>query len=289
MAHDNSLTLSIVIPVYNEQRYIKACLEAIAAQTIKPLEVIVVDNNSIDKTVEIAQKFPFVRVIKEPKQGRGYARSAGFDAARGDIIGRIDADSLIYGDWAERVIGDFKDDNIGGITGLGKTNVILGLPGLYTTFWSRVYFWTTHSLFRADTMWGANMAIRKSTWVKAREAITLDDSIVHEDQDLSMVVLGLGMKIIQDNDLLIMTSGRSYLYWPKFWEYFKRTFKTKNYHLQKNTIAADSPLRLSFFTVLPGAIIGWALTGVFIVYSFVSWPIFALTKYYNKKARQIPR
>ena len=50
-----ALTLSIVIPVFNEERYIKACLDSIAAQTVKLDEVIVVDNNSTDKTVLIAK------------------------------------------------------------------------------------------------------------------------------------------------------------------------------------------------------------------------------------------
>ena len=61
MSAKNKLTLSIVIPVFNEQRYIKACLDSIAAQTVKPDEVIVVDNNSTDKTVQIAKKYKFDR------------------------------------------------------------------------------------------------------------------------------------------------------------------------------------------------------------------------------------
>nr|MDQ2973765.1 glycosyltransferase [bacterium] len=67
------MTLSLVIPVYNEEYNIKRCLTAIAGQTIMPDEVIVVDNNCVDKTIEIAKSFGFVTVVKEPKQGRTYA------------------------------------------------------------------------------------------------------------------------------------------------------------------------------------------------------------------------
>jgi glycosyltransferase involved in cell wall biosynthesis len=50
-------TITVVIPTYNEEDYIKPCLDAVFAQTVLPDEVIVVDNNSTDKTVEIVSKF----------------------------------------------------------------------------------------------------------------------------------------------------------------------------------------------------------------------------------------
>ena len=286
---NSALTLSIVIPVYNEENYLKACLDAIAVQTVRPHEVIVVDNNSTDRSVEIAKSYDFVKLVTEKRQGRGFARSAGFDAASSDILGRIDADSILAPDWAERVLNDFKDQTVYGVTGLGQTNLIFGINSFYITFWSRVYFWTSHALFQANTMWGANMAIRRSAWMEARAHTCPDDQLVHEDQDLSLVMLGQGRAIVQDNKLLIKTAGRSYLYWPKFWEYLKRTFKTKQYHIDKHTLADNSPLRINALILLPGAIVGWFFSGIFIVYSLLSWPIFALIKRFNKKWKQLLR
>jgi cellulose synthase/poly-beta-1,6-N-acetylglucosamine synthase-like glycosyltransferase len=60
------MNVSIVIPVYNEADALAACLEAIAEQTIAPLEVIVVDNNSTDTSAAIAQGFDFVRLVSGP-------------------------------------------------------------------------------------------------------------------------------------------------------------------------------------------------------------------------------
>jgi glycosyltransferase involved in cell wall biosynthesis len=282
---NSALTLSIVIPVYNEERYIKHCLDAIKAQTVMPLEVIIVDNNCTDKTIEIAEKYDFVKVVNEPRQGRGYARSTGFDAAGGDIIGRIDADSIPAKNWVERATSDFQNDDIAGVTGLGMTNVILGFSKWYTTFWSRMYFWTAHSIFRALTMWGANMAIRRSVWQLAKPDVCLDDKEVHEDQDLSMVILGQGGRIIQDDKLLIRTSGRSLLYWPKFWDYFKRTFTTRDYHLAKNTLKKDNPLRSKLGEIWFGAAIGWLFTGLFFIYSLLCWPIFVFSKKLYRQAK----
>ena len=62
------MKVSVVIPSYNEEKYIGRCLEGIALQIEKPDEVIVVDNNCTDKTVEIAEKFG-ATIIKEKKQG----------------------------------------------------------------------------------------------------------------------------------------------------------------------------------------------------------------------------
>ena len=88
-----SKSLSIVIPVYNEASRLAACLQSIADQSEAPEDVIVIDNNSTDNSLSIAQQFPFVRVIHEKRQGIVYARNAGFDAVQADIIARIDADS----------------------------------------------------------------------------------------------------------------------------------------------------------------------------------------------------
>ena len=72
------LTISVVIPAWNEEKYIEEALDLIAKQTIQPLEVIVVDNNSVDNTVAIAKR-KGARVIKEARQGITPARNAGFN------------------------------------------------------------------------------------------------------------------------------------------------------------------------------------------------------------------
>src|SRR5438309_1400799 len=93
------MKVSIVIPVYNEGPALGACLDAIARQTSRPFEVIVVDNNSSDDTVPIARHYGFVRLIHEKRQGVVHARTAGFNAARGDIIARIDGDTILPENW----------------------------------------------------------------------------------------------------------------------------------------------------------------------------------------------
>src|SRR5687767_1835934 len=99
MLMNTRLRVSLVIPAYNEESHLRACLDAVAAQTVRPFEVIVVDNNSTDTTVAIARSYSFVAVMHESQQGIVYARNAGFNAARGDIIARIDADTHLSPNW----------------------------------------------------------------------------------------------------------------------------------------------------------------------------------------------
>src|SRR5690606_756442 len=104
-------------PVYNEEGQLAGCLDAIARQTVKPLEVIVVDNNSTDNTATIARSYSFVTLMSEKKQGTAHARNAGFNAAKGEIIGRLDGDSVIPDNWVERVQDIFRDESVDAFSG----------------------------------------------------------------------------------------------------------------------------------------------------------------------------
>ncbi len=99
--------ISVVIPAYNEERLIGKCLDAFASQrTRHDFEIIVVDNHSTDRTADIVRSYASrlpVRVVWEPRKGRGRARATGCAAARGDIIASTDADAIVPSDWIERI------------------------------------------------------------------------------------------------------------------------------------------------------------------------------------------
>jgi len=243
-----SLTLSIIIPVYNEEHHIRGCLESIKKQTVKPDEVIVVDNNCTDDTIRIAKQFSFVQVIKEPKQGLIPARNRGLDTAKSDILGRIDADVRLFPDWVEKVKKSFDDPSVMAATGVAVTNI---LPKPFTwphgTLWTRLYFMWRESAHGIRLIWGANMALRQSVWQKIKADAQKDDSLVHEDQDLSYLLAGEGFKVAWNDHMRVSTGGQQYHEWAKLYEYFSRDIKTKKLHRARGTLNNPESLRINLF------------------------------------------
>lgn len=249
------LTLSLIIPVYNEERHIGACLDAVAAQTRMPDEVIVVDNNCTDRTIEIAEQYDFVTVVRESRQGHAPARSAGFNAASGDILGRIDADSRIEKEWAQTVLSTFESSSdIVGVGGVGKTVFIPGINFVRSTLFPRAYYWFAHAGYRTITMWGANMAVRRSAWEKVASKTILDDPLVHEDQDLSLWLAASGGVIVQNNALMMRTNGQTYRFLPKTLLYYRMFLHTRQLHARNGNLSSPRLHRLGFWQTLPGYI-----------------------------------
>lgn len=219
-------SLSIVILAYNEEEYLSACLDAIAGQTQPPDEVIVVNNNSTDRSVEIAERYPFVTVIHEKQQGMIPARNAGFAKARGDILARIDADTVLEPDWCERVRSNFADMPDVGLTGPGYMQAV-PLFGRKTTFWSRSYNLGALSDFRFYVLWGGNMAIRARVWPEVLPYLAKHDNEVHEDQDISSALNMLGHTIRFDSNLLVTVDATRFWSMRKLVEYYMRSVKTR--------------------------------------------------------------
>ncbi len=230
-------SLSIVIPAYNEESALGACLDSIACQTVLPDEVIVVDNNSTDRTAAIAASYPFVTLIHEVAQGRAHARNAGFSAAHGDIIGRINADVLLCQDWVRHARQAFDSNQaLGGLTGPLVTDTIPGTAALSSTFWPRLYFRLVKTVLRTQTMLGGNMLISQQAWATVKHETCLDDLLVHEDQDISLLLAGYGYEVRQDNRLTAALSGQHFHSWEKLTEYTNRMYATRNRHRRLGTL-----------------------------------------------------
>jgi cellulose synthase/poly-beta-1,6-N-acetylglucosamine synthase-like glycosyltransferase len=187
---DKTLTLTIVIPVFNEEDYIAACLDSIAGQAVAPKQVILVDNNSTDDTVKIAKTYSFVTVINEPRQHQSFAQQTGFNAAGGDIIGRIDADSVLPADWTKKTLDYFaKNPEVVGITSSSQPyDVSIASAG---TSVFKFYIGLASRLAGARMLWGANCAVRRSAWRKVADKVMTRGDI-WEDFDLSFCLAAYG-------------------------------------------------------------------------------------------------
>ena len=95
----NNRTVSIIVPVYNQELYIKECIDSILSQTYNNFELILVDNGSSDESINICEKYAKIdkriKVIKEAKRGVSSARNAGLKNATGKYIAFTDADDTI--------------------------------------------------------------------------------------------------------------------------------------------------------------------------------------------------
>lgn len=108
-------TVSIIVPVYNEEEYIEAALQSILNQDAPGVEVIVVNSQSTDRTVELASKYP-VAILQAPR-GKLKARAVGIENASGEIIVACDGDSIYPPGWLDKLIRHFDNPEVVAVSG----------------------------------------------------------------------------------------------------------------------------------------------------------------------------
>lgn len=109
------MSVSIIIPAFNEENYISACLESLRGQKA---EIIVVDSSTDDKTSEIAKRFE-TKIIRLPKATVGKAKNAGVSQATSEIVAFMDADTVAPPNWVEMVTHSLRDGVVG-VTGVKR-------------------------------------------------------------------------------------------------------------------------------------------------------------------------
>lgn len=192
--------ISVVVPAFNEENYLPACLAAIRKQTFKDFELIVIDNNSTDKTAEIAQKYGAC-VVRETDQGMIPAREKGFRQAKADIIARTDADTVVPSDWLELIYRAFENNpDVTGVTGRYLTDSTV------FRLWNTVLINILSNLVMGHVLLvGSCMALRKSAWEKIN--VHKNENFYLEDWDLSCHLCQEG-KLKRIDELTIPFSDR---------------------------------------------------------------------------------
>ena len=107
--------ISVIVPIYNVEKYLRRCVDSIIAQTYSNLEIILVDDGSPDNCPaicdEYAKKDSRVRVIHQKNGGLSAARNAGLDAASGDYIGFVDSDDYIALNMYEKLYNTLRNNS----------------------------------------------------------------------------------------------------------------------------------------------------------------------------------
>lgn len=230
-------SISIVIPAYNEQRHLAACLDSIARQSTQPQQVIVVDNNSTDKTRQIAERYSFVEVVAEPMQGIVHARNAGFNAATSDIIARIDADSYLPENWVAMISEYFsRQDKMTALTG-GVRFYNVRLSAMVSWAYNTLVFSFNKFLIGHPSLWGSNMAIPREVWLSVRSQVCTRTGI-HEDLDLSMHLFAAGIPTVYDKKIIVQARLQPTVYTNRkqLWDYLQWWPRTLRVHHKKTWV-----------------------------------------------------
>lgn len=200
---------SVIIPAKNEEKYLTACVESIQKQQGSfCIEIIVVDNGSTDKTNEIASRLG-ARVINEPIAGVGRARKIGTEAAQGDYILHVDADTRLPEDYLLRAIKIFEHES--DLVCLGGQVFFYDAP-----WWMNILRFFSHRLFyfyarlvsgeKVGPL-GNNMIFHKNDYEKTSG---FDVGLKFgEDADISRKLSELG-KVKIDFSLRCFASSRRY-------------------------------------------------------------------------------
>ena len=200
------MTVSVVVPAYNEERFITPCLRSLLDQDQPFEEIIVVDNNSRDRTAEMARACG-VRVLRETRQGQSPARNRGFDEARGQIIARVDADTIVPPGWARRVRAAFDGGRIDAVTG-PTVFYDISLPSLWSGAHRLTYFRAFRLLCGHHALFGSNMALSRRIWASIRDTVCMDDRNLHEDMDVTFHIREAGGRVRFDPELQATISAR---------------------------------------------------------------------------------
>ncbi len=218
-------SVSVVVPVLDDAAHLRRCLSALEAQTRPADEVVVVDNGSSDDSAAVARAAGAV-VCTEPVRGIARASSRGYDTAEGDVIVRLDADSVPPPHWIATALDLLEDPDVVAVTGPGRPSDAGALVRVvWPVLYMRPYFVLMRGALSRPPLFGSAMALRRSTWLAVRDRVHRDDPEVHDDIDLSMQ-FDPEWRVLADPALTVRVSARPFASLPSAVRRARRAFHT---------------------------------------------------------------
>lgn len=224
---------SFVVPTYNSERTIEKCLRSIKNQKVKGSELIVVDDSSTDRTIQIAKKYANETILKEKRSGPAKSRNMGWKKSKGKIIIFVDSDVYLGKGWKKEIFPLLKNYD-GVISKLG---------------------YRSHNVSSQEWGEAANFfVIKKSILEKVKGYSEIFPYAMGEDSDLLIRILKKGYKI--------RNKKSNYLHDPSIKKYvekniFKKIYRTYFWILVCNLKNIDFPRCREFiFIKIPLKIIG---------------------------------
>ncbi len=188
--------VSIIIRTKDEERWITQCLSSVFEQEYKDFEVILVDNESQDKTLEKAKQFKLAKVVKCSEYLPGKALNIGIREAKGELIACLSGHCIpVNGRWLGSLVGDFDDDKVAGV--YGRQEPMSFTPDMDKRDLALVFGLDRRVQVKDSFFHNANSMIRRDIWQKT----SFDESVTNiEDRVWAQKVMQAGYHIIYEPD-----------------------------------------------------------------------------------------
>ena len=202
---NNSVLISVIMPIYNSERYLRQAIESVLGQTYENLELILVNDGSPDSSAQIckdyAERDSRVVFIDKENGGVSSARNAGLDAASGNYVGFVDADDVIHADMYEYLLKNAEkhgaditqcaailvDKEHKSVLWQGKRNSLTAMPDgnkksmpsqLSVTVWNKIYKKEILAGVRFDSRYpiGEDLRFNLEAILAARSVLTLREA-----------------------------------------------------------------------------------------------------------------
>ncbi len=180
------VTVTVVIPVRNDDVELERCLRALRCQSRQVDEIIVVDNGSMDRSADVAL-VAGATVIECREPGIPASSSRGYDRASGDLILRLDADCVPSASWVQTIVDAFATHRDVALF-TGGARFIDGPSGLRTPLAAAYllgYAIATTPALGHLPLFGSNFAMRREVWDVGRSRVHRHDPDIHDDLDLA--------------------------------------------------------------------------------------------------------
>jgi glycosyltransferase involved in cell wall biosynthesis len=228
-------SITVVIPALDDAEMLRECLASLAAQLRPADEIIVVDNGSTDDTADVARAAG-AALLTQPERGIWPAASLGYDAAAGDLIARLDADSRPPVDWLMHIEAEFMmSPELGVLTGPGDFydgNAIVTFLG--ENLYIGGFFWSMTIWLGHPPIFGSNFAMRREVWQRARSDVHRHERAIHDDLDLS-IHLTPDVVVRLDETLRVGISARPFATWRGFGRRLSWAYLTLRMHLPEQS------------------------------------------------------
>jgi len=195
-------SVTLAIPCFNAESYIKQTLDSISIQTVLPDEILIIDDGSHDRTAEIARQFPKVRLIShEHNSGIAASRNTAWQSTKNDILIYMDADGIADPYYIEKMLIPYSDDRVAGVCGHGIEAI---QENIYDLWRKEILFqhWGDKSRDEIYFLFGLCSSYRPKV-LKELGGFDPLFKISGEDMDMGFRILDAGYRLAYAHDAVV--------------------------------------------------------------------------------------